>query len=132
MTACSSVGALVLCMMVITVSGALLVRIWTTNAIATTPTFLRGRSSRSLVYAGADSLDASDARRSTNALALCMAFTAAKFAVPTRSWLHSEHCHNDRLLRFSAHAPQRAPTPPHATKFGTRSKTRCCVRRVPP
>ena len=42
------------------------------------------------------------------------------------------HCHNDRLLRLSAHAPQRAPTPPHATKFGTQSKTRRCVRRVTP
>ena len=43
----------------------------------------RGR--RPLVYAGADSLDAPDARRSMNALPLCMAFAAFGCAVPTRS-----------------------------------------------
>ena len=49
----SSMGAWALYLMVITVSGALLVRIWTTNPMATTPTFLRGRSSTPLplVYA---------------------------------------------------------------------------------
>jgi hypothetical protein len=86
----SSMGALVLCMMVITVSLVLLVRIWTTNTMATTPTFLRGRSSRSLVYAGADSLDAPDACRSMNALPLCMAIAAFGCAVPTRSCLHRD------------------------------------------
>ena len=84
MTAWSTTDASVLVMMATTVSLALPVRIWTTNATATTPAFLRGRSSRSPVYAGADLLDAPDACRSMNALALRMALAAFGCAVPTR------------------------------------------------